>query len=116
MVCCKKCNKEISAVENNIYSGYCEKCYEEIEGKKQVSDKNDSYLPNCNKNNIVAKITKSISIIIVIISILVFIVGIATEEIEEMGDVTIIVISLVSSVFIYGYGEIIQLLEDIKNK
>lgn len=109
MAYCIKCNKEISAVEDNIYSGYCENCYEEIKGKNL---KSDNYT---HQSNTVATILKAISIIIVIISFIVFVFGIVSDEIE-LGYVgfAIIILSFIGSVFIYGFAEIVQLLEDIK--
>lgn len=60
--------------------------------------------------NSVANIIKALAIVEVIIAI---VVGLIT--IEEFG-IFVIVGSIISAVFIYALGEIIQLLEDIKNK
>lgn len=107
---CKKCNKEISAIEDNLYSGYCENCYDE------VNKKNQKQYSNTHNNNIIATILKALSIFISIIGIIGLIVGIATDEMEVFTGIIIILSSFISSIFIYGFGEIIQLLEDIKNK
>lgn len=111
MIYCKNCNKEISALENSIYSGYCENCYEILQGKKPKYDN------HMRINNVVATILKSISIIIVIIIIAGFILSIALDEIKmESITISIMIMALISSVFIYGFGETIQLLQDIYTK
>lgn len=66
-------------------------------------------IQNSNKNS-VASIVKGLAILETIIGI---IIGFIT--IEEFG-IPVIVASVISAIFIYALGEIIQLLEDIKNK
>lgn len=63
--------------------------------------------------NRVAKLIKVISIISLIIGV---IIGITQLDTYSILGITYIVISIISSIFVYGLGEIIQLLEDIKNK
>lgn len=113
---CKKCSKKISEEEAKSYNGYCENCYKEFEMVQPKIKKHGSNIKNDYDNyNVVARIIKVISIIIVLIG---FIYGaIMSEDWEtEKLVLPIIIGSIVFSVFIYGYGEIIQLLEDIKNK
>lgn len=114
MSACKLCSKEISPLENNLYSGYCESCYEKIYSKNSQEDNYSK--TNSRKNNIVATILKSISIINIIICIIGLIIGGSSLGIDLVTAVTIIIVVAVSSIFIYALGEIIQLLEDIKNK
>jgi len=95
---CKSCCKYITEEELKEYNGYCPKCYEDNNNK--------------GENQVTSNI-KSVSVLFIIVGIigticaftynilLAFIVGI---------------MSIVISRFIFGYGEIIQLLEDIKNK
>ena len=66
MSLCINCKKEISAIEDNIYSGYCENCYEEIKGKETKSNTYNS------QSNSVATILKVISTITFIIGIIIF--------------------------------------------
>lgn len=114
MIYCKSCNKEISALENNIYRGYCENCYEILREKKTKCDN------HTHANNVIATIIKTISIILFIIVIARFVFSIASSFEIEMESIIISIIIMIGtcigSVFIYGFGEIIQLLEDIKNK
>ena len=110
MSLCINCKKEISAIEDNIYSGYCENCYEEIKGKETKSNTYNS------PSNSVATILKVISTITFIIGIIIFIFGIVSDEIELGIGIAVIISSFVGSVLLYAFGEIIQLLEDIKNK
>lgn len=105
---CKKCDIEISALEDNLYSGYCENCYEDIYGKKV-----NNYI---NKNNGFASMLKFISIIIAVICIIAFIVEMVNDEIEIIAGIALIIATVMGTLFVYGFGEIIQLLEDIKNK
>ena len=65
------------------------------------------------KNNIVAVVIKVLAIILAVLSVLVGLISIADTL---PTGITIILTGLISSVFIYATGEIIQLLEDIKNK
>lgn len=105
MASCINCKKEISAIEDNIYSGYCENCYEETKGK---NPKSDTY---SRQSNVVATILKSISIIIVVICIIGFIISITSEKeiiwISATTSIIIIVATAICSIFIYGFGEII---------
>lgn len=96
---CKNCCRNITEEESKLYNGYCQKCYE---------DSND----NC-ENGVASKI-KSIAILIGVIGIICAFFVIFSSNI--ILAVIIAVISIVIAIFIFGYGEIIQLLEDIKNK
>lgn len=105
---CKLCNKEISPLEDKLYSGYCENCYEDIYGKKV-----NSYI---NENNGFASMLKFISIIIAVICIIASIAEMVNDEIEIIAGIALIIATVAGALFVYGFGEIIQLLEDIKNK
>lgn len=102
MLRCEKCDREISALENKLYSGYCEDCYDDI--------------CNINENNGIASMLKNISIIIAVICIISFIAKMVNDEIEIIAGIVLIIATVVGALFGYGFGEIIQLLEDIKNK
>lgn len=67
---------------------------------------------NYTKNNKVASIIK---VLAVITGIAGFIIGFNSIDKFDFA-IPIIVASIISSIFIYALGEIIQLLEDIKNK
>lgn len=125
--------------DNNII--ICEKCYEENEAtrtnckncgaklynndnekhtntQKKITSSNDKDYQEkpkyiCTKTNAVAQIIKVIAIIEVIV---VVIVGLVSMEYLETMSVVIIVAGVISAVFIYALGEIIQLLQDIKDK
>lgn len=64
------------------------------------------------KINFIAQRIKGIAGIIITIGI---IMCSSMEEFVVLG-VIVIVGSIITAIFIYGFGEIIQLLEDIKNK
>lgn len=65
--------------------------------------------------NKIATIIKIISIVVAIAGVCIGISQFESYRTEELGWIYIIV-SIVSAVFVYALGEIIQLLEDIKNK
>lgn len=90
---CKNCCKNITERECKLYNGYCKDCYEE---------------------NSVANTIKTIAILIAVIGIICAFSVIFISNI--ILAVIITIISIVIAIFIFGYGEIIQLLEDIKNK
>ncbi len=117
---CKECCKDISEEEYNSHKGYCKNCYNDrynIENaKKQYnqSENNTSYNEEeTNTTNTVAKVIKIIAILNAIAGVILGLVGIEDFEVYA---VVFIVASIISSIFIYAIGEIIQLLEDIKNK
>lgn len=82
---------------------------EELKAMGIIGNSNNHTVKTTIKNN-VANIIKALAIVEVIIAI---VVGLIT--IEEFG-IFVIVGSIISAIFIYALGEIIQLLEDIKNK
>ncbi len=117
---CKECCKDISESEYNSHKGYCKSCYADrnnIERAKRNFNNDTSeqveYESNTSKTNTVAKIIKTIAIIEGIAGI---ILGLATMGNLELLSIAIMVAGFISAVFIYAIGEIIQLLEDIKNK
>lgn len=116
---CKECCKDISEQEYNSHKGYCKSCYKDrynIENNKKYYNQNVTNSINYEEEsttNTVAKIIKIIAILEVISGI---ILGLIFIEDLEIMVIVVIVASLISGVFIYAIGEIIQLLEDIKNK
>ena len=115
---CKECCRDISEDEYKQFKGYCKKCYAE---RRNIERQKASYNGDSNSNDIyeyapkntIAKIIKIISIISAIAGI---IIGLVTIGELEVMSVAIIIVSIISAVFVYALGEIIQLLEDIKNK
>lgn len=91
---CTECRKEISKEEYNENNGYCDEC-------------------RPNKHNITAKIIKAMAILG---GILGAIAGLVLLSDDEKIGMLYLIISVISAIFINGFGEIIQLLEDIKNK
>lgn len=102
---CKECCKKISKKEFELNKGLCTKCY--LSRKKPNGD--------TKKSNNVAYIIKSIAIIGAIAGIILGCMQFSSYHTESLG-ILYIVISVISAVFVYALGEIIQLLEDIKNK
>lgn len=107
---CKECCRDISEEDLHNYNGYCKSCYIELDNKKQNSNTDNTLYINNVAHNI-----KLISVITCIISIVFGLIMWADTE-EAIIPIIIIVISIIVAIFIYGFGEIIQLLEDIKNK
>ena len=109
---CKECCREITEREAEQYGGYCRKCYNL---KKQYEETKEDDNKRRNGENRVATIIKVISIIGAIVGVCFGFSQFDSYKSEGIG-VTIIVASVVSAIFVYALGEIIQLLEDIKNK
>lgn len=95
---CKSCYKDMTEEVSKEYNGYCKKCYEDNNNKGE---------------NQVASSIKSISVLFIIVGI---IGTIYTFAYNILLAFIVGIMSIVISRFIFGYGEIIQLLEDIKNK
>lgn len=117
---CKECCRDISEEEYNTHNGYCKSCYADrksIESSKRNfnndTDRQIEYESDNTKINTVAKIIKIIAILEGIVSI---ILGFMFMEDLELYSLIIILVGGISAIFVYAIGEIIQLLEDIKNK
>lgn len=114
---CKECCREITEEDSKLYKGYCRSCYKEKYGttnNKKYDNKNET-------NSVSDKINLIVSILHFIGYGLSLISGIALFINEEVlyGFVAIvigIIITLLSTIFLEAISEIIQLLEDIKNK
>jgi len=98
MAVCKKCDKDIYEMESNLYGEKCRSCYSE-----------DNYIRN--KTAIVIKVIAILGIIVGVIYGIVLAQSAYTEDLA----VPVIVGSILSSVFIYGFGEIIQKLQNIED-
>lgn len=98
MAVCKKCDKEIYEMESNLYGEKCRSCYFD-----------DNYLRN--KTAIVIKVIAILGGIAGIIFGLYAIDGLNMDE----GAIFIIATSIISAIFIYGFGEIIQKLQNIED-
>ena len=120
---CKECCRDITEEEYKAYKGYCKNCYGErknIERRKEIYNNENNESENIeefedNGKNIVASIIKGIAVISAIAGV---IVGLVSIDALNSGVIAAVIIisSIISSIFIYALGEIIQLLEDIKNK
>ena len=109
VVVCKECCREITAEEAKEYGGLCKKCYAL---SQEDNESTNNY--EIKKRNKTAIIIKSIAIIGLIIGLCIGFSQLGEYE-EELGVIYIIA-SIISGIFTYALGEIIQLLEDIKNK
>ena len=113
---CRECCRDITEDDYNAYDGYCMFCYpdkEEILYSKE--NYNNAPKTSYRELNKIATIIKIIAIIVAIAGVCIGIGQFESYRTEELGWIYIIV-SIISAVFVYALGEIIQLLEDIKNK
>ncbi len=113
---CKECCKDIAKEEYNSHKGYCKSCYEDrynIENNKKQFNQSITNYEEEKTTNAVAKIIKILAILNAIASI---ILGLVNIENFEIYAILFIVVGIISSLFFYSLGEIIQLLQDIKNK
>ena len=100
---CKECCRDISKQDFKKYNGYCKNCF---------NLKYDNSDDECTRNN-VAKLIQELSKVIVILNIIISIfVGIENTTLA----IIIFLSTSFASLILYGFGETIQLLEDIKNK
>lgn len=119
---CKNCAKELKNAEE--FAGLCESCWQESKEKvnntndfhedKNKSASNNKYSKALQEENKVAITVKVIAIIGGIIGILYGLNLRDSVYTEELGA-TIVIASIFSSVFIYGFGEIIQKLQNIED-
>lgn len=121
---CKECCKDISAYDYRKNAGYCKKCYSKninedytynADKKEETHYKYNNEYNNISKTRNINTIAKFIKVLAIIEGIIGFIVGLISENSLMIG-LLYISISVISAMFIYGFGEMIQLLEDIKNK
>lgn len=106
---CKECCKEISLEEAKQYKGFCKNCYGERENKSNEEEEEDII------TNKIASSIKTIGFILLLVGIFAGL-GIGASQESLLNGFLIIVGTIVTTIFIFGFGEIIQLLEDIKNK
>lgn len=105
---CKKCGVKLYRQEELKN----ESIREESTENEDIRDKMMGHFTNTNK---VALAIKVIAIVGAVIGVIYGCSLFDSAYTEEIGIIYIIV-SIISAVFIYALGEIIQLLEDIKNK
>lgn len=99
---CKKCGKE--CMESELTNGFCEDCLKKY-------GENSQELKFVNNN--IANTFKILVYIIIVIGVILAIVGCTLNLIY---GILIFVSTLLSALFLRAIAEIIQLLEDIKNK
>lgn len=101
---CKKCKKE--CIESELKQGYCLDCFERYNGNIEKLK---------NTENSTAKFFKVVSIAIIILGIILGIIAF-TANFGIFIALTCSFSLIIFSVFLIAIAEIIQLLEDIKNK
>ena len=101
---CKECCREISLEESKQYKGYCKNCNGEKEKNEETTNNNGN------------KIAEAIKVTGVILCIIGVIAGISVGSSSVLESSLIIGGSIISTILMFGFGEIIQLLEDIRNK
>lgn len=123
MSLCKKCGRKIGIFDYG-YNGVCEMCWKETTKKEKTNNTNtlnENKSSSSNKNSKSFEGENKVAIAVKIIAIIGGIIGILnglnlgdSGYTEELG-VTIVVASIISAVFIYGFGEIIQKLQNIED-
>lgn len=101
---CKKCKKE--CIKSEITNGFCIECFQKYNGNISSLKKIDNNIANYFKKWSICAIVAGV--ILALLSI------VASYGILTI--LSIILITLVISAFLRAIAEIIQLLEDIKNK
>ena len=114
---CEKCQKDFK--EDELMNGLCFDCFEKLQQEKQFSKEMTHFIDNKDDNvkvkekNLVASILKVLAIVAIIASIIVLFIP---NDLGNYYSFLVTIAGIISSIFIYALGEIIQLLEDIKNK
>ncbi len=99
---CKKCGKE--CMENELVNGFCKECIDKYgENSEELRD----------VENRIARIIKILVGIIIVLGIICMIISFSYDIIYT---VIIILSTFISALLLRAIAEIIQLLEDIKNK
>lgn len=99
---CKKCGKE--CMENELVNGFCKECIDRYgENSEELRD----------VENRIARIIKILVGIIIVLGIICMIISFSYDIIYT---VIIILSTFISALLLRAIAEIIQLLEDIKNK
>ena len=115
---CKKCH----TTENVNFEGMCKKCYEESVGIIEEEEKDIEYVNSSDSSNMVAN---KFTLIVVIIKVIGYIGAIVTliaflihGEIGQgfLFGIIIAVITWFSTLAFEAIAEILNLLQDIKNK
>lgn len=101
---CKKCRKE--CLETELKEGFCVDCYKRYDG-------NITKLKT--SKNVVAQYLKNWAMASIVVGMLLAIIGFIANE-SFLSVICIILGSLIAAGLLRAGSEIIQLLEDIKNK
>lgn len=108
---CSKCNKKISTDEYVSNGGLCKECMNKKEENEGSIDFSCS-IEDKTKNK-TAKLIKIIAVLEIIIGFLIGLVFI--ENLSGAMACIIMGTCVISGIFIYAFGEIIQLLQNIAN-
>lgn len=115
---CKKCH----TTENVNFEGMCKKCYEESVGIIEEEEKEIEYVNSSDSSNMVAN---KFTLIVIIIKVIGYITAVVTliafliaGEIGQgfLFGIIIAVITWFSTLAFEAIAEILNLLQDIKNK
>lgn len=125
---CKECCRDISEEEYNRNSGYCNICYKDrhnIENKKETFNKGENSYSYIEDNTIKNKIANKFKLVVNILKFLGYsgaILFVVISMIEGEGGygiligIGIAIATWFGCLFWEAVAEILQLLEDIKNK
>ena len=112
---CKKCKKDFK--EEELMNGLCFDCFEKLQQEEQQPEPKlyftDDDDVKVQEKNLVASIIKVLAIVYGIISVIFLFIP---NNLGNYYSFIITIAGIVSAIFTYGLAEIIQLLEDIKNK
>lgn len=101
---CKKCKKE--CMESELIDGFCSNCIEKYKNNKEELNKIE---------NRIGKKLRIVSIVIVVLFVFYGLILIIVDK-DTILAISLIISSLFLGFFTRALAEIIQLLEDIKNK
>lgn len=99
---CKKCGKE--CMESELTNGFCEDCIKKYGQNSQEIKHKENHIANL------------IRIFVIVIIILGCILGIIELVVNILTGIIVFIATFISALLFSSIAEIIQLLEDIKNK
>lgn len=112
---CKECCRDITEEESKLYDGYCKKCYKINQDYLRENESSNGVNPVSDTIKTISTILKVIGYIgtAVLLFSIIYLLGFLTGIISAFAEAFII---FIITTLLDGFAEIIQLLEDIKNK
>lgn len=112
---CKECYRDITEEESKLYDGYCKKCYKINQDYLRETENSDGINQVSSTIKTISTVLKVLGYIgtFVLLFSLIYLFSFLTGILSALIEAFII---FIITTLLDGFAEIIQLLEDIKNK